>query len=120
MQKITVYGIPNCDVTKKALKWLHENKIEFNFHDYKKMGISKTTLKEWTSKAGLEIVLNKKGATWKNLSEKIKSGITNENAAIDLMAEQTSLIKRPVIEIGKVLLVGFKETEYHKHIKIKK
>ncbi len=110
-----VYGIKNCNTVKKALDWLNKNKIEFEFHDYKKSGISATKLKEWIKQVGWESLVNKKGTTWRQLDESIKAKITNQKEAIALMTEKTSVIKRPLIEAdGKVLALGFDEEEYKK------
>lgn len=117
MDGVTVYGIPNCDVTRKCTNWLRENNIEFSFHDYKVKGISKTKLADWCKRKGLELILNKRGTTWKNLPEAEKEKITDQPSAINLMAANTSLIKRPVIEVKGKLLVGFNENEFLTNIK---
>jgi len=114
---ITVYGIPNCDTIKKTKDWLDEHKIKYEFHDYKKSGISKEKLTAWINKTGLEILLNKKSTTWRNLSEKEQQQANNQAAAIKIMMENNSIIKRPVIEAGDVILVGFNETEFIKQLK---
>ena len=114
----TLYGIPNCDTVKKARTWLEKQKISYVFHDYKKSGITPAKLKQWCTQVGWEILLNKKGTTWKNLDEKIQAGVTNAKAAIKVLTENTSAIKRPVIEKGeKVMIVGFDEEAYGKIIK---
>lgn len=103
-----VYGIKNCDTVKKTTTWLKENNIEFEFHDYKTKGISKDILTNWTNQISWEILVNKKGTTWKKLPPEIQNSITDTKSAIELMANHTSLIKRPVIEIdNKILAVGF-------------
>lgn len=117
MTQVTVYGIPNCDTVKKTLDWLTKNKISFAFHDYKKSGISKEKLTAWSKQVGWEVLLNKKSTTWRDLSESVQKKITSQTAAIQLMIENTSIIKRPVVETGNNLLVGFTETEFIKHLK---
>lgn len=112
---MTVYGIPNCDTVKKSLDWLRSNKITFEFHDYKKQGISETKLNEWIKQVDWQILLNKKGTTWKKLDKSIQAGITSEKAAIALMQEHTSLIKRPVVETERGIVVGFNETVYRQN-----
>ncbi|RRN76262.1 arsenate reductase, partial [Pseudoxanthomonas sp. SGD-10] len=107
--KVKVFGIPNCNSVKKARTWLKENNIEEDFHDFKKSGIDREHLERWISDFGLENVLNKKGTTWRNLEEEVKSSITNEEAAIELMLEKTSVIKRPIIESTKGNTIGFDE-----------
>lgn len=117
MEKVKLYGIPNCDTTKKALDLLKENKVSFAFHDYKQEGISKVKLEEWCKKAGLETIFNKRSTTWKELSEAEQKKVVDEASAIKIMMEHNSIIKRPVIEIDKNLVVGFNEKEILKHIK---
>lgn len=109
MKTIRVYGIPNCDTIKKTLDWFKKNKESVDFYDYKKSGITKEKLAEWSKAVGWEMLLNKKSTTWRNLSPEVQSKITSQSAAIGLMKEQTSIIKRPVIEFDKKLIVGFDE-----------
>lgn len=112
---MTVYGIKNCNTVKSALDWLKKNKVDFEFHDYKSKGISETKLKEWSKQVGWESLVNKRGTTWRQLDEATQATITNEKAAIALMKEKTSVIKRPLIEVnGKVAALGFDATEYEK------
>lgn len=104
-----VYGIKNCDTVKKSLKWLDENGVKYEFHDYKKSGISKEKLAEWTDKVGYEALLNKKGTTWKKLDPSEQNAVTSKEAAFALMQEKTSVIKRPLVEdqaSGRIVL-GF-------------
>jgi arsenate reductase len=114
---ITVYGIPNCDTIKKTRDWLDEHKIKFAFHDYKKSGISKEKLSAWSKKVGWEILLNKKSSTWRSLSTEEQQKVTSETTAIKVMMENNSIIKRPVIESGDVILVGYNEEQFIKHLK---
>lgn len=108
-----VYGIKSCDTVKKSTDWLKGHNLQFEFHDYKSKGISEEKLKEWTSQVSWEVLVNKKGTTWKKLDESVKSKIIDQSTAVDLMREHTSLIKRPVIEAnGKIVAVGFNEKEY--------
>lgn len=114
----TVYAIPNCNTVKKALDWLQKNKIAYEFHDYKKKGITATVLTNWCKQVGWETLVNKKGATWRQLTPDVQASITTQKAAIALMMEKTSIIKRPLIEEnGKILALGFDETEYKKALK---
>lgn len=110
--KAKVFGIPNCGSVKKARVWLQENNFSEDFHDYKKSGIDEQHLTAWCKEFGWEKVLNKKGTTWRNLDESVKSQITNEESAIKLMLNNTSVIKRPVIETEKGNTIGFDENEY--------
>lgn len=115
---MVVYGIKNCNTVKSALDWLNKKKVDYEFHDYKSKGITAAKLKEWSKQVGWETLVNKKGMTWRKLDDKAKDKVTNLNAAIDLMINQTSVIKRPLIEVkGKVVVVGFDEEEYKKVIK---
>jgi Spx/MgsR family transcriptional regulator len=108
-----VYGIKNCNTVKSALDWLKKKNIEFEFHDYKAKGISDAKLKAWAKQVGWEILVNKRGTTWRQLDEAIQKKVTSEASAIALMQEKTSVIKRPLIEKdGKVLVLGFDEVEY--------
>ena len=117
MKQPIIYGIPNCDMVKKTLRWFTKNKILFEFHDYKKLGISKEKLTVWSKQVGWEGLLNKKSTTWRGLPEAVQKKITNQTAAIQLMIENTTIIKRPVVETENNLLVGFTETAFIKHLK---
>ena len=108
---ITLYGIPNCDAIKKARNWLKNNEIDYEFHDYKKQGVPEKELIGWVKKLGWEIVLNKRGTTWRKLDDKTKNSVTEESA-IQIMLDNPSIIKRPVLEKNDLLLVGFKADEY--------
>lgn len=106
-----MYGIPNCDTIKKAKKWLEANGVDYEFHNYKKEGITKAKLKDWCKQVDWEILLNRRGTTWRKLDDATKESI-NKTSAIDIMTEETSIIKRPVIETGDKIIVGFSEDEY--------
>ncbi len=117
MAEIILYGIPNCDITKKAITWLNKKKISFSFHDYKQQGISKEKLNEWCDKVGLEVIFNKRSTTWRELPGPEQQKTTDRQQAIKLMIQHTSIIKRPIIETGNNLLVGFNEEQYNKQLK---
>ncbi|RQO30599.1 arsenate reductase [Taibaiella sp. KBW10] len=107
---MTIFGIPNCDSVKKALKWLEAHQLAYQFHNYKKEGIDARTLDAWCTQVGWEIILNKKGTTWRALTDQEKANTVDKASAIILMQEKTSLIKRPVITKGnKVVVVGYDE-----------
>jgi Spx/MgsR family transcriptional regulator len=106
-----IYGIKNCDTMKKARAWLDKHGIDYIFHDYKIEGIERPQLERWTGKAGWEVLLNRAGTTFRKLPDKDKEGLT-EKKAIALMVKQPSMIKRPVIELGGKLLVGFAPDAY--------
>ncbi|MDH5257891.1 MAG: ArsC family reductase [Gammaproteobacteria bacterium] len=109
----TLYGIPNCDTVKKARRWLDANDINYTFHNFKKDGLTESLLDNWFDNPGWEVLLNKRGTTWRKLPEEVKSTI-NEVSARSIMLENNSIIKRPVLETGKQILVGFNEDEYSK------
>lgn len=110
-----VYGITNCDTVKKALTWLKTNHIDFEFHDFKKLGVSEDKLNEWNAKAGYERFLNKQGLTWKKLEQPVKDSVRSAREALPLLQSHTSMIKRPVIEDGNFLYFGFDEEVYRQH-----
>jgi Spx/MgsR family transcriptional regulator len=111
-----VYGIPNCDTVKKALGWLKANHVDYEFHDFKKLGISAEKLKEWDKKAGYEKFLNKKSTTWKDVGPEVQESIKTGKAALKLLQEKTSMIKRPVIEDSGFLFFGFDEKVYKEQL----
>jgi len=106
-----LYGIPNCDPVKKARRWLDDNGVEYEFHNYKKLGIDAKTLKTWCNDHGHELLINKRGTTWRKLDESSKDNLTQKKA-IELMQDNTSLIKRPIVEHGAKRLIGFDEAKY--------
>ena len=110
-----VYGITNCNTVKKALDWLKANKIDYEFHDFKKLGVSDEKLQEWDRKAGYEKFLNKQGLTWKQLDPEVKEGVKTNADALKLLRQKTSMIKRPVIEDRGFLFFGFDEKVYQNH-----
>jgi arsenate reductase (glutaredoxin) len=110
-----VYGIINCDTVKKALTWFNAHEVAYEFHDFKKLGVSTEKLNEWNDKAGYEKFLNKQGLTWKQLAPEVKAGITGASEALNLLQQKTSMIKRPVIEDGDFLFFGFDEGVYSQH-----
>ncbi len=106
-----MYGIPNCDTIKKARNWMEKNGVNYVFHDYKKSGITEDKLEEWLLNVDLDVLLNKRGTTFKKLPDVIKENV-NETNAIPLMMQNPSMIKRPVLEHNGEILVGFKSSEY--------
>jgi len=111
----TIYGIKNCDTMKKARAWLDSHRVAYDFHDYKSDGVSKEKLKRWSDEVGWETLLNRAGTTFRKLPDADKEGM-NERKAIALMLAQPSMIKRPVLEAGGKLLVGFKPEIYQKEV----
>ena len=115
----TIYGIKNCDAMKKAFAWLDKQGVDYVFHDYKKEGVDKKTLEAWSKQVGWEVLLNRGGTTFRKLPDRDKEGLTAAKA-IKLMVEQPSMIKRPVLDLGNKLVVGFAPDAYKVAVKPKK
>ena len=96
---------------KKARKWLDKNKIDYQFHDYKKLGVPEKQLKQWAKQSGWETLLNKRGTTWRKLDETVKEAV-DQKSAIQIMLDNPSIIKRPVLDANGKITVGFSESEY--------
>lgn len=111
-----IYGIKNCDTVKKALKWLDDHNLNYEFHDFKKLGVSPEKLEEWAEKLGWEPLLNKKGTTWRKLEPEAQIRIKDKAAAFSLMQEKSSVIKRPLIESEGKVVIGFDETTYQQFL----
>ena len=118
---ITIYGIKSCSTMKKAFTKLDELGVNYDFHDYKKQGIDKESVQRWVNELGIDKVLNKRGTTWRKLSDEQKQAADSDvDNAIDLLIENTSMIKRPIVEgqladkIQPILLCGFDEAEFDK------
>jgi arsenate reductase (glutaredoxin) len=110
---VTIYGIKNCDTMKKARAWLDEHGVSYTFHDYKAAGIDRGRIEGWIRELGWETLLNRAGTTFRKLPEADREGLT-ETKAVALMLDQPSMIKRPVLDLGGRLLVGFKPDQYEK------
>ena len=110
--KTTLYGIPNCDTVKKARTWLTDNGHEFSFHDFKKQGLSRELVNGWLAQLDWETLVNRKGMTWRKLSDERKAQIVDKASAAELMLENPSVIKRPVLEGAGPLNVGFSADQY--------
>ncbi|MBX5165766.1 MULTISPECIES: ArsC family reductase [unclassified Rhizobium] len=108
---VTIYGIKNCDTMKKARSWLEEHGVAYAFHDYKALGIDRAHLDAWIDQAGLDTVLNRAGTTFRKLADAERENLSWEKA-IQLMLDQPSMIKRPVLEASGKLLIGFKPAIY--------
>lgn len=107
----TLYGIKNCDTVKKARKWLDAAGISYRFHDIRTDGLEPAKLTAWSQSVGWETILNRRGATWRQLPEAVKENI-NDNNILSLMLESPTLIKRPVLEHREELRIGFNEAVY--------
>jgi len=112
---ITIYGIKNCDTMKKARVWLDSHGAAYEFYDYKIAGAPKEKLKAWADEVGWETLLNRAGTTFRKLPDAEKEGL-NERKALAVMLEQPSMIKRPVLDVGGKVLVGFKPEVYAKEV----
>jgi arsenate reductase len=108
----TLYGIPNCDTVKKARTWLAEQGHDFTFHDFKKQGLDRATVAGWLKQLDWEVLVNRKGLTWRNLSDEQKAAVTDQASALELMLASPSVIKRPVLDNGGKLSVGFSSDQY--------
>ena len=110
---MVVYGIPNCNTVKKALDWIRAKEIPYEFHDFKKKGVTAEKLTEWFNTFGWEKVINKNGLTFKKLSKEEQAEINSADKAITYLIQNTSAIKRPIVEQnGKAILLGFNEDSY--------
>lgn len=109
---ITLYGIPNCDTVKKARVWLAEQQHAFVFHDFKKQGLERATVSAWLQQLPWEVLVNRKGTTWRGLADKRKAAVTGPEQALELMLEFPSVIKRPVLSRSGQFSVGFSPAQY--------
>ena len=109
-----IYGIKNCDTMKKTFDWFAQHHIPYEFHDYKKVGISEEKIQEWLTQKPWDVLINRAGTTWKKLSEEEKA--TNNGTAIELMIAKPSMIKRPIIETDKIIVMGFNSDTYQEII----
>lgn len=106
---VHIYGIKNCGTIKKTLEWFEKKELEYTFHNYKKEAATEEKITSWIQKASWETLLNKRGTSWRKLSNEKKEEVTNAEAAIKVMLSNNSIIKRPVIEWGDKIIVGFDE-----------
>jgi arsenate reductase len=112
--KTTLYGIPNCDTVKKARVWLAANGQDFAFHDFKKQGLERATVAGWLEQLDWEVLVNRKGTTWRKLTDEQKAAVVDKASALELMLESPSVIKRPVLDGAGALNVGFSDDQYSK------
>jgi arsenate reductase len=113
---VTLYGIKNCDTMKKARAWLDAKGVSYAFHDYKIQGIDRALLEGWVRSVGWETLLNRAGTTFRKLPEADRANL-DEGRALALMLDQPSMIKRPVLDLGGRLLVGFKPEQYEEAVR---
>jgi Spx/MgsR family transcriptional regulator len=103
---ITVYGIPNCDSVKKARVWLTDHGVDHVFHDFKKQGVPPEAVDHWLKQVGWEVLVNRKGTTWRKLDAALQASVVDNASARSLMLAHTSVIKRPVVVRGQTVIVG--------------
>ena len=108
----TLYGIPNCDTVKKARTWLADNGHDFTFHDFKKQGLERARVQSWLDELDWETLVNRKGTTWRNLPDERKAQVVDKAGALELMLENPSVIKRPVLQGVGPVSVGFSAGQY--------
>ena len=108
---VTLYGIKNCDTVKKARKWLDANSVPYTFHDFRVDGINKNLVNNFLKQIDIEVLINKRGTTWRKLSDEEKE-IKNKTKVIELMVENPTIIKRPVLDANKNFFVGFSDESY--------
>lgn len=114
---ITVYGIPNCDTVKRARAWLAGRGVAHGFHDFKKAGVPAAALDGWLQALGWERLLNRRGTAWRALPDDIKAGVTDAASARAVMLAHASTIKRPVVDWGDGLSVGFDEARWAQRLR---
>ncbi|RLA48145.1 MAG: ArsC family reductase [Gammaproteobacteria bacterium] len=107
----TLFGIKNCDTVKKARTWLDQHNLDYQFHDVRSDGLTESKVKEWLENVDWQVLVNKRSSTWKQLSDGVKQSL-NEANVIQVMLNNPTLIKRPVLEYNNAVFVGFKPAEY--------
>jgi Spx/MgsR family transcriptional regulator len=113
MMAAKLYGFRSCDMVRNAMKWLDANKVDYEFFDYRKDRLDPKVVDDWFARAGWEKVFNRNSTTFKELPESDKAGIDAKRAKQMILAE-TNLIKRPVLDAGGELLLGFKADAWAK------
>jgi arsenate reductase (glutaredoxin) len=108
----TLYGIPNCDTVKKARTWLENNGIDYTFHDFKKAGLTADLAEGWLKQVEWNVIVNRKGTTWRALSDERKTAVADAKSAAELMLESPSVIKRPVLSYNGSTHIGFSDVLY--------
>ena len=106
-----IYGINNCNSVKKAKRWLGENQIDFSFHDFRKNGLEHKLVSRWVGIIQWDLLLNRRGITWRGIDQKIKNNIDGATI-VNFLCDHPTVIKRPVLEHGDLLIVGFNEIDY--------
>ena len=112
---ITVYGIPNCDSVRKARMWLNANDIDYIFFDLRRDGLNKEIIASWLKQVKLDELVNKRGTTWRQLSDKQRDSLSQSNAT-DIILKHPTIVKRPVIDNDGKFIVGFDEARYQEEL----
>ncbi|MDR9435266.1 MAG: ArsC family reductase [Thiohalophilus sp.] len=113
---LILYGIKNCDTVKKARRWLEEHELDYTFHDFRQDGLDCDQLSDWAGQLGWEALLNRRSTTWRQLDENQRANL-DQQAAVSLMAAHPTLIRRPVLDTGQQLVIGFSKDNYLKLLK---
>ena len=108
---VTLYGIPNCDSIRKARNWLQAQAIDYRFHDYRKQGVDIELLQSMAQQLGWEVMLNRRGTTWRALPDPVKAQI-DEASALLLMQDNPAIIKRPILQQNERMYIGFNPEQY--------
>lgn len=111
MSAVTIYGIKNCSSMKKAFNWLDQKGIDYQFHDYKKQAVDEALVARALKEQGHDIVVNKRGTTWRKLDDQVKESMNNDHA-LDLIKQNPSLAKRPMLVVNDKIIIGFDEERY--------
>ena len=111
-----LYGIANCATVKKARAWLEEDEVAYEFVDFKKSPPDQALIERWLHDVHLDQLVNRKGTTWRKLTEEQRASADDRDAAIRLMIENPSLIKRPVLDSGERCIVGFQEEVFESFV----
>jgi len=106
-----LYGISNCDTVKKAKNWLDKQNIDYSFHDFRKQGLDAETINGWLETVAWDKILNKRSTSWRNLDASVQQGI-DENNLVQLLVENPTLIKRPVMQVNGIISIGFNADTY--------
>jgi len=114
---LQIYGIPNCDTVKRARAWLDQASVPYQFHDFKKLGVSADQLRAWDQAVGWQKLLNRQGSTWRKLDPAVQAGVVDASSACALMQKYPSLIKRPVVQWPGLLSLGFDEPSFQARLR---
>ena len=114
MHELVVYGIDTCDQVRKARQWLRARDLEHRFHDFRRDGLDRAILLRWAARVPWDSLLNRRGQTWRRLEPAQRAGIVDQSTALSAMLSEVTLIKRPVLETGDQVIVGFNAPLYER------